>query len=274
LNQFLSPSPDPLAGLGGQVLISSTNGTASVIGLRYTTTVGGPIFTTVPESLAGSVGASANTYHVFPRYANGILQDGSGTSYETTRLYVNPSPSTTASCTTQLRLASPSTIGPLSVTPNMAVIAPSSDTGVLQSGYASLSCTSKVDAEVVYSGFNANGVKVGEATVFSSPGSARVQILADSRDGSQLGLAITNDSDASNVYQIAVYDASGNLLAAPQSQTISARTSVAGFVNQFVPGVPLNFAGAVVVTSTTGMANIIGLRYTGLSFTTVPATVR
>jgi hypothetical protein len=275
LNQFLSPSSDPLAGLAGQVLVSSTNGTASAIGLRYT----GTIFTTVPESLASSVGASANSYHVFPRYADGILPDG--TSYATTRMYVNPNSSTTAKCTTQLRLTSSSMIGPVTVAPNLAVISPSSDSSPFQGGYASLSCTGtdnvtpvKVDAEAVYSGFNANGVKIGEATVFSSPGSARMQILADSRDGSQLGLAIANDSDASAVYQIAVYDASGNLLAAPQNQTIPARTSVAAYISQFVPGLPTNYAGAVIVSSNTGMANIIGLRYTAFSFTTIPATVR
>jgi hypothetical protein len=286
LNQFLSPSPDPLAGLagGGQVLVSSSNGTASAIGLRYSGPATSPVFTTVPESLASSVGASANSYHVFPRYADGILQDGTGASYQTTRMYVNPNASTTAKCTTNLRLTNPTTPITATVTPNFAVISPSSNSSSFQGGYASLSCTAtdgvtpvKVDAETVYSEFNANGNKIGEATVFSSPGSARMQILADSRDGSRLGLAIANDSDASSVYQIAVYDASGNLLAPPQNLTIPARMSVANYIDQFVPGLPANYAGAVIVSSNTGMANIIGLKYPpapALSFTTIPATVR
>ena len=130
-----------------------------------------------------------------------------------------------------------------------------------------------MDAQAIYSYYAADGLKAGEATVFSSPSSARVQILADSREGAQVGLAIANDSDQNGAYTIAVYDASGSLVGSAV-RTINARSSIAAFVNELVPAVPANHYGPVIVSSSTGMASIIGLRFTGSAFTTIPETIR
>src|SRR5262249_55071586 len=95
LNQLVTS--DILAGNTGAVTVSSTTGMASVIGLRYT----GPIFTTVLGNPSSPPGSEANTYHVFPQFADGLFNDG--TSYRTTRMYVNSNAAGNVTCTTQLR---------------------------------------------------------------------------------------------------------------------------------------------------------------------------
>jgi hypothetical protein len=118
-----------------------------------------------------------------------------------------------------------------------------------------------------------NGVKLSEATVFSSPSAERVQILADTRGGSRVGLAISNDSDQANTYVINFYDASGNVIAT-SNQALDARTSIARFIDELA-SLPADYFGRVVVSSPTGATvSVIGLRFTGNVFTTIPATVR
>ncbi len=260
INQFVPGAPSSNLGV---VQVSPNNGTASVIGLRYT----GRVFTTIPESIPGAATSTASTYHVFPQFADGKFPDG--TYYRTTRIYLNSSPVTT---TCQMQLYGSSTDGsstfpPANLNPGSFVAAPTNGTQNFQQGYAATQClSSPVDAQELYSYYAANGAKLSEATVFSSPAARSVQILADTREGAQVGLAIANDSDQSNTYTIVAGDASGPV-------TLGPRSAVAGFLNQFVPLSP-DYAGPVIVSSDTGTASIIGLRYTGSVFTTIPETIR
>ena len=264
LNELLPGVPGDFL---GQVVVYSSNGSASAVGLRYS----GPNFTTIPETFAGSPGPTASTYHIFPQYADGRFSDGS--FYRTTRAYTNPSVSQTTACTTRLRLgAGGNNTLTATLQPGAAVIATSDGTQTFQQGYATLECSFSVDSQILYSYYAANGVKLGEATVFSSPAASTVQVLADSREGAQLGLAIANDSDQANTYTIAVYDAAGTLVGST-NRTIAARTSIAAFVNELVP-LPPNHYGPVIVSSTTGKASVIGLRFTGTTFTTIPEVIK
>ena len=249
-----------------QVIVSANTGTASIIGLRFT----GGTFTTIPQSVVGTASATASTYHVFPQFADGRFPDG--TYYRTTRIYINPSSTDTVSCATQLRGLSTDdrTTFSGSLGPGGTIVAATTGTQSFQSGYATMQCSGSVDAEALYSLYAANGAKLSEATVFSSPAGRTVQILADSREGAQVGLAIANDSDQANTYTITVYDSTGNLVGSI-SQPLAARTSVAKFVSQFV-ALPPNHFGKVIVAGT-GDASIIGLRFTGTSFTTIPQTI-
>jgi hypothetical protein len=251
-----------------QVQVSSTNGMASIIGLRFT----GGVFTTLPESLLSVVGATASTYHIFPQFADGRFADG--TYYRTTRMYINPSLSATADCITNLYGL---TTGggnqfTANLTPGSAVIAGTTGTQNFQSGYATLQCSSVVDAQALYSYYLPNGVKLSEATVFSSPAAQRVQILADGREGARVGIAIANDSDQTNSYVVDVGDVNGNLVGSA-NLTLGPRSSTAAFVDQLVT-LPPNHYGQVIVTATSGTASIIGLRFTGAAFTTIPETIR
>src|SRR5262249_47583629 len=137
-----------------------------------------------------------------------------------------------------------------------------------QTGYATLQCTGAVEAQFVYSLFSSNGIKLSEGTAFSSPPSASVKAIADEREGARLGLAIANDSDQTVTYTISVTNAP-----AAGSITLGPRSSIAKFISQFVPGIPPDNLGQVVVSSTTGTASIIGLRFTGPVFTTIPQNI-
>jgi hypothetical protein len=179
----------------------------------------------------------------------------------------NPNPNTAANCTLQLwGLTVPGLNLNYALGPNGWTIASTAGAQNLQTGYATLQCSTSVEAQLLYSYYSAGGTKLGEATVFSSPPARSVQILADNRDGAQLGLAIANDSDQTNTYTIAAGNSSGSVTLAPRSST-------AKFVNQFLT-LPPNYMGPVIISSGTGTASIIGLRYTGTVFTTIPETIR
>src|SRR5205814_6410882 len=141
------------------------------------------IFTAIPEIVATSISATANTYHIFPQFADGKFPDGS--FYRTTRMYINSSPAATT-CTTQIWGVS--TDGSAGLTTNLQPgtfsIGPTNGTQPFQSGYVTMDCpSSPVDAQELYSYYAANGTKLSEATVFSSPAAKTVQVLADSREG-------------------------------------------------------------------------------------------
>jgi hypothetical protein len=259
INQLVAGIPADSLGV---VQVSSSNGAASVIGLRFT----GRIFTTIPESASRPVLPTASVYHVFPQFADGKFADG--TYYRTTGIYMNSSAGTSADCVMQLHGVS--TDGEskfaVSIPPGNFVVGTTNGTQDLQAGYATMDCSAPVDAQEVYSYYSADGTKLAEATVFSSPAARSVQILADDREGALVGLAIANDSDQLNKYTIVAGDTIGTVTLAP-------RKAIAKFLNQFLT-LPPNYVGPVVVSSDTGTASIIGLRYTGTVFTTIPETIR
>jgi hypothetical protein len=88
-------------------------------------------------------------------------------------------------------------------------------------------------------------------------------------------VAIANDSDQVNTYSIAAYD-SGGAVVGSTTKTLQARTSIADFIDNWVPGIPPDYVGQVIVASTTsgGTGSIIGLRFTGAAFTTIPGIIR
>jgi pseudomonalisin len=258
----------PANNLGVVQVSSGSGGTASVIGFRYT----GTVFTTIPASTLGAQVSTANVYHVFPQFADGKFPDGS--FYRTTRIYLADSGAT--SCTTQLRGVTTDGIGqfPVNLTASGTfIVAPTSGTQTFQSGYATTQCPSTaVEAQELYSFYASNGAKLSEGTVFSSPPAKTVTILADMREGAQVGLGIANDSDQSTVYSIVVSDGTG-AVAGSASVTLQPRTAVAKFLTDFV-SLPAGFVGQVTVSSDSGKASIMGARFTGNVFTTIPQTIR
>jgi hypothetical protein len=251
----------------GPVYVSSNSGMASIIGLRYT----GTAFTTIPATSRSVVGATASTYHIFPQFADGILSDG--TYYRTTLMISNPS-SSEANCT--LRLYGLTINGYNTYTVTLSTGAWSlealSSTQSLRSGYATLQCSASVEAQLLYSFYSPAGAKISEATVFSSASSRELQLLADGREGARLGLAIANDTDEGTTYSLVVGDAAGNTVGTT-SITLAARSARAAFLDEFLPIPPGNY-GQVLLSSSGGSASLIGLRFTGGNFTTIPETIR
>src|SRR5205823_3017756 len=97
---------------------------------------------------AGGSSATANTYHVFPQFADGVLNDGS--FYRTTLMISNPSSTAAASCTLQLQgLSVPGFNLNHSIGASGWVIASTSGTQSFQSGYATLQCSSSVESQLL-----------------------------------------------------------------------------------------------------------------------------
>ena len=109
--------------------------------------------------------------------------------------------------------------------------------------------------------------------MFSSPPGGSVQVLADNRDASSLAIAIANDSDQVTSYTITAYNSNGGLVESV-TQAIAARRNLAFFLSNLIPGLPPNHYGPVVITSSGGSASIIGIRFTGGVFTTIPEAIR
>jgi peptidyl-Asp metalloendopeptidase len=212
---------------------------------------------------------TASTYHVFPQFADGRFSDG--TSYRTTLMIANPSSTSSASCTLQMRgFTVPGFQTSYSLGASGWVIMPTSGVQNFVSGYATLSCSANVEAQVLYSYYGANGVKVSEATVFSSPSAFALGMLSDERDGGRFAIAIANDSDHSVTYTVFV-DAAG--FSGSKQIPLNARSSTAAFIGELVNGIPANAISAVsvVASSSSESGSVIGLRYTGGVFTTMPA---
>jgi len=227
-----------------------------------------------PNPPAPNASLTASTYHVFPAFADGTVSDGS--YFRSTLMISNPSSSGTNTCTLQLRgLTVPGFAQtPYQLQPNGFVIAPTPATQSLKVGYATLQCTANVEAQLLYSYYSSNGTKLAEAAVFSSPPSTKVQILADTREGAQIGIGIANDSDVQNTYIISVDDGSGTV-AGTVKGTLGPRTSIARYLSELMT-LPPNYVGRVTVSPTTGTgtSSIIGLRYSGTVFATIPETIQ
>src|SRR5262249_34302583 len=122
--------------------------------------------------------------------------------------------------------------------------------------------------QALYTSYAKDGTKIAEATVFASGGDLggweSYRMIADQRGGSQLGIAIANDTDVPRTYQITINSLSGRV-------TLPAHTSAGKFLTDLVPGSG-NTVGVLTVQSTdlSGFY-AIGLRYTGGIFTTLPA---
>ncbi|HYR82739.1 MAG TPA: matrixin family metalloprotease [Terriglobia bacterium] len=215
---------------------------------------------------------TANTYHVFPQFADGRAGDGS--YYRTTLMVSNPSSTAASDCTFQLYGLTVNGQGTHTFTfaGSGWTILPINSDQALQSGYATLRCSAPVEAQLLYSFYSAAGTKVSEATVFSSPPAGMLQVLGDNRGGSQIAIAIANDSDAATPYTITAFDNSGNPVGSV-TRTLSPRTSLAAFVSELI-SLPADYYGQVVVTSGGGTASLIGIRFSGAAFTTIPAVNR
>jgi hypothetical protein len=223
-----------------------------------------------------------STVHVFPQFADGRFSDG---SYYRSAIHIsNPSSSASGICTITVRgmfttmeyldgsYVSGGTFS-VSVSPNSWAIYRTPGTGSFQSGYVNLSCTIPVNALVIYGFYAANGVKLSEASVFSSPLGTLLQVLSDQRDGARLGIAVINDNDLSANVAVVAGNRSGQVVGSA-SITIQARSQFVGFIDQILPSIPSDHVGQILLSSSGPQLAMIGLRFTGAAFTTISSTLR
>lgn len=213
---------------------------------------------------------ASGTFHVFPQFADGRFSDG--TFFRST-LMVNEKMGASTSCTLQLvglTAGVPQGVGssfsfPV---PGFAIV-PTNGTQELQTGYATLSCDTPVYANLLYTSYSPQGVKIAESTVFSSEPSEAKALVLDQTEGARLAVALANDTNAPHVYTLSLKTDTGTTQTA-QVQ-IQATTSLARFVDELMV-VPPEAQRLLEITSDDGTRfSAIGLRYTGSLFTTFPA---
>src|SRR5262249_47562969 len=153
--------------------------------------------------------AAQNKTNVFPQVADGLLSDG---SYYKTAFMVLPWIESDASITCTLRLQGlgvnlgqgRSSIFNINVPPGGNFLGITTADQGIATGYAVLTCSDYVYAQALYSSHSANGTKMAEATVFASDGDSggffSYRMIADQR-GSNLGIAIVNDTDLPRTYR-------------------------------------------------------------------------
>ncbi len=219
--------------------------------------------------------ANAQYLNVFPTVADGVYGDGG--YYKTTFMilpgYETISP--TITCTLVLyglgvNLDGKGSASQWTITISQDGYYASSTAAdqALRTGYATLTCSDYVYAQALYSSYAKDGRKMAEATVFASVGEiggwSNYRMIADQRGGSQVGIAIANDTDLPRTYQVTINSLSGRV-------TIPARTSTGKFLTDVVPA-SANTAGVLIIESTDfSDFYAIGLRFTGGVFTTLPA---
>ena len=143
----------------------------------------------------------------------------------------------------------------------------------VSSGMAVLDCSAEVSANTLFS-LEVGGSLVSEAVVQSPEeivsGESLAQFLADHRDGARFGVAVANPSNQPISVAVTVADLDGQEIG-NTTVDLPANDFQAFFVDELVT-IPTGHTGQVVMAAT-GSFYAIGLRFTGLVFTTIPATV-
>ena len=143
----------------------------------------------------------------------------------------------------------------------------------VSSGMAVLDCSEEVSANTLFS-LEVGGSLVAEAVVEPAEeivsGESVAQFLADHRDGARFGVAVANPSNQPIDVSVAVADLDGQQIA-ETTVNVPAKASQAFFVDALVT-IPTGHTGQVLIT-TTGSMYVVGLRFSGQVFTTIPATV-
>jgi len=229
----------------------------------------------VPSAFAQS------TFHVFPQIADG---SAGSLNYKSAVMVRNASDAATA-CTLRLYglqaainsikpggIIGPLTAYNLTLPPGPQPWAYPRTTGQqsLATGYATLSCDGPVYAQLQYSLYD-NGVKIGETTVFSAAEGPSARLIADQTEGSHLGVAISNNTNAAHDYRVTVLDIDANTIGTATLH-IEARSSLPRFLDQLAPA-SANVLGSAIVQSLDGSNfSAVGLRFTGGVFAAIPAT--
>ena len=221
-----------------------------------------------------------NTEHTFAQYADGRFFDG--TYYRSTLLFTNPD-SRTNGCVFRTYGVIPEMrdeFGNTVITDTLRFTAPGSSWSVVSStatqgfaaGAATLFCDYPVTAQVLFSFFASNGVKLSEATVFSSPRARTIKIIADQREGARLGLALTGDV-GSITCEIAAFNSAGGSIGTV-NVSVPSNGNLSRFLDELIPRTAGQVGTVTIRTVGTSLpVYVIGLRFTGTTFTTIPVTV-
>ena len=179
-----------------------------------------------------SPGWAQSDFHIIAQVADGSFADGS--SYKTTFTIIPWFETDTPTCDIrfyglEVQLGSETSD---SFTVNFTAggsyyIQQTSAGQAYDWGYATVACDDDVFVQGVYSSYTADGVKTGEATVFSTEGESNfgARFLVNGSEGARTGVAVANDSDSPRTYSIAFRHSAGISMGAV---SVPARTSSRG----------------------------------------------
>ena len=151
----------------------------------------------------------------------------------------------------------------------------SSEDDVVRSGGAWLRCSAAVSANTLFS-LKVGGTVVGEAVVEPAQeiagGGAEAHFLADHRDGARFGVAVKNGTFHSIDVSVRLADSEGKRIASTMV-TIDTFGHQAFMLDELLT-VPAGHIGQVQIGTEPGATiYVMGLRFTGQAFTTIPAAL-
>ena len=226
--------------------------------------------------------AQQSTWHVFPQFAF-------GGGWEST-LMVQTSGTPTTNCTFSAQGRSLTMRNPygnnltgtsITLTFGMhgwTILKTATPQGMAaSSGMAVLDCDEEVSANTLFS-LEVGGSLVGEALVKPAEeivsGESAAQFLADHRNGARFGMAVANPSNRPIDVSVGVADLEGQLIA-NTTVNVPANAAQAFMVDELVT-IPPGHIGQVLIGPSNNpgpSVYVVGLRFTGPVFTTIPATV-
>ena len=222
--------------------------------------------------LQSPVAQTVEDFFIFPQVADGRLPNGQTyTSTLMVQSWLAASPTTCAlrlyGMTATFGSAGPGDTFDITIPRDGWFQVKSSGTQAAQQGYATLTCSQNVYANLLYT-LSANETKLSEATVFGQVPDSSFKLIADQTGGARLGLAVANNTDLLKTYEVTLRNPDGSTEGTGTFQ-VQPRRSLARFLDELIPA----SSGQVleVRIRSTGTSGIVGLRVTdGTLLTTIP----
>ena len=176
---------------------------------------------------------------VFPEVADGAFSDGD--YYKTTFLILPGSSTSVVTCEFVLYGLGVDLDGKglvtrwtAAISPGSSYVSTSSANQPISTGYATLSCTDSVYAQVLYSAYKKDGtwLNIAPAVGASCLATESAEMAADQQSGS-LAFAIANNTTQTRTYVVSFSDTQNH--SSYGKLTIPAQTSVAKFLTEILP---------------------------------------
>ena len=235
--------------------------------------------------ITAAVLASAQTTGYFPQIADGV--QGGGITWKTTIYVTNPAPSGTSPAAVSITFTAstgapfnisfvdstgtPAGTGSLSFTISGGQTQKfvSTGAGALSIGFATLSASSTVVGNAVFSEFGAGGL-ISEASVSASDANMGQAIFVDTQSGFDTGVAYANPNAGPVSIGLELLNTQGVRVVPSTQQTLAGNQQTAAFVKGGLFPTSPALAGSMRITSSAPIA-VVALRFSASGlFTTLP----
>ena len=155
------------------------------------------------------------------------------------------------------------------------------DAGPIQTGWALITpSTVPATGLVVFETFGARSSAGDSSTTQAGvlppdlTTNALLFVDASGRLSKNVGVAIVNPNASSVTVTLTLRKSDGSILAASSPITVLAHQQISKFVTELFTGtsIPSDITGSLTITSSGGPVSVIGLRFRGKNFSTLPAT--